>query len=117
MEDLGKYWIRSASNVTKIKGKMMRVRADMPTIKTGHFTYFVSVIVILAFPTTFGIIEHYHRKSLHEAVPMAGKCMDVPMNRYVGDGDKDGRYCVWHDKAYFCVYDPNKPLWSCDAVK
>lgn len=95
---------------------MMRVRADMPTTYKTYYC-FLSLIAILMIPITIGVLGHYYKKSLHEALPMSGVCKDVSMKSYVGDGDKDGKYCTWLNNTYFCAFDPNKDLWSCQVTQ
>lgn len=59
----------------------------------------------------------YHMQTApKEAMPMRGTCTDVPIVKYVGDGDRDGKFCAWNHKNYWCQFDPNKQLWWCDMV-
>lgn len=56
-------------------------------------------------------------KKHNEALPMSGECTAVPLRKYVGSEDKDGKRCLWRGNVFSCSYDPNKSLWSCDLVE
>lgn len=99
------------------KQETIRVEAPMPTGKTRSFVFPAIGFVLGAVLASLLLSTlQDRRRASEEAAPMAGSCKDVPMRKYVGPGDRDGKTCQWKGSTYWCVYDPNKSMWSCDFV-
>lgn len=96
----------------------MRTIAAMPRAVQSIFSriwpplIFATLVFVISCPTA-----RIHCHSKGEAAPMAGDCKNIQMNRYVGDGDQDGKVCDWGTRKYWCFYDPKKEIWQCDAIE
>lgn len=92
-----------------------RVEVDMPKLaRSFHLRSYVVIGVLFAFGIA-GFID-YWVYSPSKPLPLKGICVDVPMKMYIGEGDKDGQLCIWRNLKYWCIYDPNKNLWSCQST-
>lgn len=101
-----------------MSNKKVRVEALMPKDKPLWYLRSISLTILaIGFGLAYGIHAYNMRMAPKEALPMKGKCVDVSMTRYVGDGDKDGKSCIWRNQLYWCMYDSNKELWGCNSVE